>query len=121
MKKLTKSEQEFLVELITNKIVEKKQKELNEKVSNDPTFIEFKRKVDELNNMRDKLGEEYKLFDKELYDNTSLYSNYKVEFKVSTIETYSIRKQIEQKIMYDQVILGGIGEDFIEKVVNELS
>ena len=50
-----------------------------------------------------------------------LLDNYKIELKVSTVETYSIRKQIEQKIMYDQVILGGIGEDFIEKVVNELS
>ena len=121
MKKLTKSEQEFLVGLIVEKIGEKKQKQLNEKVLNDPTFIEFKRKVDELNTRRDELNEEYKLFDKELYDNTSLYSNYKIELKVSTVETYSIRKQIEQKIMYDQVILGGIGEDFIEKVVNELS
>ena len=121
MKKLTITEKEFLVNLIVEKIEEKKQKEVNEKILNNPTFIEFKGKVDELNTRREELSKEYKLFDKELYDNTSLFCNYEIEFKVSTIETYTIKRQIEQKIMYNQVILGGIGEDFIEKVVNELS
>ena len=120
-KKLTKSELEFLVKVITEKIVEKKQQELNRVVENDPTFIEFKKRVDEINSLREKLTDDYKKLDKELCSNISFFCNYNVEFKPSSITSYEIQRKVEQKVMYQQIVLEGIGEDLIEKLVKELS
>ncbi len=120
-KKLTKSELEFLVDLITNKIVEKKQQETNQVVENDPIFIEFKKRVDEINSLREKLSDDYSQLDKEFRTNTSFFCNYTVQFDVRSVDSYSVRRQVEKKVMFEQVVLGGIGEDFVEKLVEELS
>jgi hypothetical protein len=121
MKKLTKSEQEFLVELITNKIVEKKQQETNRVIEKDPIFIEFKKRVDEINSLREKLSDDYSQLDKEFRTNVSFFCNYNVQFDVRSVDSYSVKKQVEKKVMFEQVVLGGISEDFIDKIVNELS
>jgi hypothetical protein len=121
MKKLTKSEQEFLVELITNKIVEKKQQERNQVVENDPIFIEFKKRVDGLNSLREKLSDDYSQFNKEFRSKISFFCNYNVQFQVCSVDSYQIRKDVEKKLLYEQIVLGGISEDFIDKIVNELS
>ena len=120
-KKLTKSELEFLVDLITNKIVEKKQQERNQVVENDPIFIEFMKKVDGLNSLREKLSDDYSQFNKEFRSKISFFCNYNVEFQVCEIDSYQIRKDVEKKLLYEQIVLGGIGEDLIDKIVNELS
>ena len=120
-KKLTKSELEFLVELITNKVVEKKQRETNQVVEKDPIFIEFKKRVDEINSLREKLNDDYSQLDKEFRTNISFFCNYNVQFDVRSVDSYSVKKQVEKKLMYEQVVLGGIGEDFINKLVSELS
>ena len=120
-KKLTKSELEFLVELITNKVVEKKQRETNQVVEKDPIFIEFKKRVDEINSLREKLNDDYSQLDKEFRTNISLFCNYNVQFDVRSVDSYSVKKQVEKKLMYEQVVLGGISEDFINKLVSELS
>ena len=119
-KKLTKSELEFLVELITNKVVEKKQRETNQVVEKDPIFIEFKKRVDEINSLREKLNDDYSQLDKEFRTNISLFCNYNVQFDVRSVDSYSVKKQVEKKLMYEQVVLGGISEDFINKLVSEL-
>ena len=120
-KKLTKSELEFLVELITNKVVEKKQRETNQVVEKDPIFIEFKKRVDEINSLRERLNDDYSQLDKEFRTNISLFCNYNVQFDVRSVDSYSVKKQVEKKLMYEQVVLGGISEDFINKLVSELS
>ena len=121
MKKLTKSELEFLVDLITNKIVEKKQQERNQVVENDPIFIEFKKRVDGLNSLIEKLSDDYSQFDKEFRSKISFWSNYNVKFQVCSVDSYEVKRQVEKKVMYEQVVLGGISEDFIDKIVKELS
>jgi len=120
-KKLTKSELEFLVQVITNKIVEKKQQEVNKVVENDPIFIEFKKRVDEINSLREKLNEDFYQLDKEVRSNISFFCNYNVQFEVSSVSSFQIGREVERKLMYEQVVLGGIGEGFIEKLVEELS
>ncbi len=120
-KKLTKSELEFLVNLITNKIVEKKQQERNQVVENDPIFIEFKKRVDGLNSLREKLSDDYSQFNKEFRSKLSFFCNYNVQFQVDSVDSYEIRKDVEKKLLYEQIVLGGIGEDLIDKIVNELS
>ena len=120
-KKLTKSELEFLVDLITNKIVEKKQQERNQVVENDPIFIEFKKRVDGLNSLREKLNDDYSQFNKEFRSKISFFCNYNVEFQVCEIDSYQIKKHVEKKLLYEQIVLGGIGEDLIDRIVNELS
>ena len=120
-KKLTKSELEFLVQVITNKIVEKKQQEVNKVVENDPIFIEFKKRVDEINSLREKLNEDFCQLDKEVRSNISFFCNYNVQFEVSSVSSFQIEREVERKLMYEQVVLGGIGEGFIEKLVEELS
>jgi len=120
-KKLTKSELEFLVQVITNKIVEKKQQEVNKVVENDPIFIEFKKRVDEINSLREKLSEDFYQLDKEVRSNISFFCNYNVQFEVSSVSSFQIEREVERKLMYEQVVLGGIGEGFIEKLVEELS
>jgi len=120
-KKLTKSELEFLVQVITNKIVEKKQQEVNKVVENDPIFIKFKKRVDEINSLREKLSEDFYQLDKEVRSNISFFCNYNVQFEVSSVSSFQIEREVERKLMYEQVVLGGIGEGFIEKLVEELS
>jgi hypothetical protein len=120
-KKLTKSELEFLVDLITNKIVEKKQQERNQVVENDPIFIEFMKKVDGLNSLREKLSDDYHELNKEFRSKISFFCNYNVQFQICSVDSYQIRKDVEKKLLYEQIVLGGIGEDLIDKIVNELS
>ena len=120
-KKLTKSELEFLVDLITNKIVEKKQQERNQVVENDPIFIEFKKRVDGLNSLREKLSDDYSQFNEEFRSKISFFCNYNIQFQVCSVDSYFIRKDVEKKLLYEQIVLGGIGEDLIDRIVNELS
>ena len=121
MKKLNKSEQEFLVNLITDKIVEKKQKQLDEIVNSNSSYVEFKKRVDEMNILRDNLFIDFEQLKKQLDFRVNLYSCSKVDFRVDSICYYTIRKEVEKKVMYEQIVLGGISENLIDKIVEELS
>jgi len=121
MKKLNKSEQEFLVNLITDKIVEKKQKQLEEIVNNNSTYVEFKKRVEEMNILRDKLFTDFKQIKEQLDFKVNLFGCSKVDFIGDSICSYTIQKEVEKKVMYEQIVLGGISENLIDKIVNELS
>ena len=121
MKKLTKSEQGFLVNLITDKIVEKKQKQLDEIVNSNSSYLEFKKRVDEMNILKDKLFTDFKQVKEQLDFTVNLFSCSKVDFRVDSICSYTIKREVEKKVMYEQIVLGGISENLIDKIVNELS
>ena len=132
-KKLTKSEQEFLVSLITDKIVSERNSKLKELIQNDPKYLEFKKRVEEVQSLSLQLDEDCKKLDKQFceklgmdsskWDDRSLIlnCNYNVEVKIGSVSSYSVKRQVEQKVMYEQVVLGGISEDFINRIVSELS
>ena len=132
-KKLTKSEQEFLVSLITDKIVSERNSKLKEHIQNDPKYLEFKKRVEEVQSLSLQLDEDCKKLDKQFceklgmdsskWDDRSLIlnCNYNVEVKIGSVSSYSVKRQVEQKVMYEQVVLGGISEDFINRIVSELS
>ena len=132
MKKLTKSEQEFLVNLITKKIAEKRSKQIKDLVSPNPKFIELQERVDNLillSKQIDKdVNELNKEFCKELglsggYDETciNLASNYKPELRICGVSAYTVSSKVQERIMYEQIVLGGVSEDLVSKLVEELS
>ena len=132
MKKLTKSEQEFLVNLITKKIAQKRSKQIEDLVSPNPKFIELQEKVNnyislckDLDREVDELNKE---FCKELglsggYDETciSLVSNYRPELRICGVSAYTVSNKVQERIMYEQIVLGGVSEDLVSKLVEELS
>ena len=131
-KKLTKSEQEFLVGLISKKVVEKKKQQVSQVVDKNSTYLELQKRVDEINSLTNQLKQDYEKLKKELCEElgmsgcygdcpTTLDTSYKVVLKVCDPSTYDINRLVQEKLMYEQVVLGGIGEDFINKLVSELS
>ena len=131
-KKLTKSEQEFLVNLISKKIANKKEQQVSQVVETNPTYLELQKRVDEINSLRERLKEDYEKLEKELCKElgmsggygdcpTRLDCNYKVELTVRSISSYDISTKVQERLMYEQVVLGGISEDFVNKLVEELS
>jgi hypothetical protein len=131
-KKLTRSEQEFLVGLISKKVVDKKKQQVSQVVEKNPTYLELQKRVDEINSLKQQLKEDYEELEKELCNElgmsggyndcpTRLDCSYKVELKVYDPSTYDINRLVQEKLMYEQVVLGGISEDFINKLVSELS
>jgi len=131
-KKLTKSEQEFLVGLISKKVVEKKKQQVSQVVDNNSTYLELQKRVDEINSLTNQLKQDYEKLEKELCEElgmgggygdcpTRLDTSYKVVLKVCDPSTYDINRLVQEKLMYEQVVLGGISEDFINKLVSELS
>ena len=58
-KKLTKSEQEFLVGLISKKVVEKKKQQVSQVVDNNSTYLELQKRVDEINSLTNQLKQDY--------------------------------------------------------------
>jgi len=131
-KKLTKSEQEFLVELISKKIVEKKSARLKEVVENNPKYIELQKRAEELQVLGKQLDKDCDELDKELceelgmsggWDNhpLNLSCNYNVTLGVHSVSSYKTRQDVQEKLMYEQIVLGGISENFIDKIVEELS
>jgi hypothetical protein len=131
-KKLTIAEKDFLVDLISNKIADKKKQQIREVVEKNPTYLELQKRVDHINSLRDQLREDYEKLEKELCDElgmsggygdrpTKLDCSYKVELKVDSISSYDVSRKVREKVMYEQVVLGGISEDFVTKIVNELS
>ena len=131
-KKLTKSEQEFLVGLISKKVVEKKKQQVSQVVDKNSTYLELQKRVDEINSLTNQLKQDYEKLKKELCEElgmsgcygdcpTTLDTSYKVVLKVCDPSTYDINRLVQEKLMYEQVVLGGISEDFINKLVSELS
>ena len=105
-KKLTKSEQEFLVELISNKIVEKKNQRIKEVVEKNPTFIELQKKVDQINFLREQLREDCDELTKQLcteLDMSGKYGdnpincnvNYDCSVNVSSLSIYDIKRTVQ--------------------------
>lgn len=131
-KKLTKSEQEFLVNLISNKIIEKKYQQLRDVVENNPTFIELQKRADEINSLRKQLEEDSKQLQKELCEELGMKGgygdcpincdvNYDSSVKVGCLDVYNVRNVVQEKLMYEQIVLGGISEDLVSRLVEELS
>jgi len=131
-KKLTIAEKDFLVDLISNKIADKKKQQVRDVVEKNPTYLELQKRVDHINSLRDQLRDDYEKLEKELCDElgmsggygdrpTKLDCSYKVELKVDSISSYDVSRKVREKVMYEQVVLGGISEDFVTKIVNELS
>ena len=131
-KKLTKSEQEFLVELISNKIVEKKRQRVIQTVEKNPTFIELQKKVDQINSLKKQLREDCGKLTEQLctelgmsgkYGDNPINNNvgYDCSVEVSSLNTYDIKRTVQEKLMYEQIVLGGVSEDLINKLVDQLS
>lgn len=130
-KKLTKSEQEFLVGLISKKVVEKKKQQVSQVVDKNSTYLELQKRVDKINSLTNQLKQDYEKLEKELCEElgmsgcygdcpTRLDTSNKVVLKVCDPSIYDINRLVQEKLMYEQVVLGGISEDFINKLVSEL-
>ena len=131
-KKLTKSEQEFLVNLISNKIIEKKYQQLRDVVEKNTTFIELQKRADEINSLRKQLKEDSKQLQKELCEELGMSGgygdcpincdvNYDSSVKVGSLNVYDVHRIVQEKLMYEQIVLGGISEDLVNRLVQELS
>ena len=131
-KKLTVAERNFLVDLISKKIVEKKKQQVSEVVEKNPTYLELQSRVDYINSLRDQLKQDFEKLEKELCSELgmsgeygdrpmNLDRSYDIELKVATVSSYEVSRKVQEKVMYEQVVLGGISEDFVSKIVDELS
>ena len=131
-KKLTVKEQEFLVTLITRKIAEKRSKQIKDLVSTNSKFIELQKRVAKLILLSEQIDKDVDELDKEFckelglsggYDETciNLASNYKPDLRICGVSAYKVSSKVQERLMYDQVILGGISEDFVSKLVEELA
>jgi|Laugrespbdmm15sd_2_1035082.scaffolds.fasta_scaffold139961_2 hypothetical protein len=131
-KKLTVREQEFLVSLITKKIAEKRSKQIKDLVSTNPKFIELQERVDKYVSLCEDLDREVnelnKEFCKELglsggYDETciNLSSNYKPDLRICGVSAYMVGSKVQERLMYEQIVLGGVSEDLVSRLVEELS
>lgn len=131
-KKLTVREQEFLVNLITKKIVEKRSEQIKDLVSTNPKFIKLQERVDNLILLSKQIDKDVdelnKEFCKELglsggYDETciNLGSNYKPDLRICGVSAYMVSSKVQERLMYEQIVLGGVSEDLVSKLVEELS
>ena len=131
-KKLTVAERNFLVDLISKKIVEKKKQQVSEVVEKNPTYLELQSRVDHINSLKAQLKQDFEKLEKELCSELgmsgkygdrpiNLERGYDVTLEVATISSYDVSRKVQEKVMYEQVVLGGISEDFVSKIVNELS
>jgi hypothetical protein len=131
-KKLTKSEQEFLVKVISKKIAEKRNKQVQTVVSENQEYIDLSNRAEQIESLLTQLNEDFKVLNKKLCTELgmsggygenpiSLNGNSYVELKICGVSNYLLHDKVEEKLMYEQVVLGGISEDFINRVVEELS
>lgn len=130
-KKLTVAEREFLTDLISKRIAEKKTQQVKSKVEENPAYIELQKRAEEIQNLSKQLRKDYEKINEEVCtqlgmtgrygDCPILLTNQDVSLRTCTFSPYDMRSKIQEKIMYNQVILGGISEDFVDKLVAELS
>lgn len=131
-KKLTVAEREFLTDLISKKIAEKKTQQVKSEVEKNPAYIELQKRVEQIQVLNEQLKQDFKQLNDELctqlgmtgrYNDSPiiLNDNHNVSLKTCTFSTYDVRSKVQEKVMYSQVVLGGISEDFVDKLVVELS
>jgi len=131
-KKLTIAERDFLAQVITDKIVEKKQQVIKQAVESNPAYIELQKLVEHANSIIVQIEKDYENLKQQLCEELGMSGGYgdiplsrsgmsTMCVKVGSVSEYGVRKKVQEKIMYEQVLLGGIGEDFVEKLVEELS
>lgn len=130
-KKLTKSEQQFLVKVISNKIVEKKNKQLQDAVSKNEEYIDLSKRVEQVQSLLKQLDVDFEVLNKKLCTELGMSGGYGdnaislncstfAELRICGVSSYTLCDRVEEKLMYEQVVLGGISEDFISRLVEEL-
>ena len=131
-KKLTKSEQEFLVKVISKKIAEKRNKQVRTVVSENQEYADLLKRAEQVQSIITQLQVDFELLNKKLCTELGMSGGYGenpislncssfVGLSICGVSDYLLREKVEEKLMYEQVVLGGISEDFINRVVGELS
>jgi hypothetical protein len=131
-KKLTIAERDFLAQVITDKIVEKKQQALNQAVESNPAYIALQKLVEHANSIIVQIEKDYENLKQQLCEELGMSGGYSdsplsgcgistMSINVGSVCSYTVRKKVNEKIMYEQVLLGGVGEDFVDKVVEQFN